>query len=153
MRRQVSGRPGSALSTSPGNTNSDGTKAHRNSCRAACLVCSVLLRRPFVISLEKQKYEQKANLLDWSSSGVRALRHELHRFHAVFEIVLLSKNWFSLSDFRLALQIVLMLIINSWIIFPSSGNWSQSTSLWCLPCAQFPKNQLFCDLCLFIWVR
>ena len=37
MRRQVSGRPGSALSASPGNTNSDGTKAHRNSCKAAVL--------------------------------------------------------------------------------------------------------------------
>lgn len=77
MRRQVSGWPGSALSASPGNTNSDGSKAHRNSCKAAVLCAPTCSYAHLSFhGAKKEKSKQEANLLDWCFSSVGMLSRE-----------------------------------------------------------------------------
>lgn len=76
MRRKVSGRPGSALSASPGNTNSVGTKAHRNSCKTSVLCASFCSDAHSSFHFRRKK-RQIRSLFRWWSNFTKSIFEDL----------------------------------------------------------------------------
>lgn len=142
MRRQVSGRPGRALSASPGNTNSDSTKAHRNSCKAAAVLCAHACSDAHLSFRWKNRNINKSQISLTDSPQVSG--HSLPNFTDSTSFVVV---WKLTSAEELTLQIVFMLIINFFIRWHISLASPVSLSdLRGKCCALFPRNQLFCSL-------